>query len=380
MLCVSLLSLVVFSVGVSAKSVDVPAFEVSASHRYSYGGESSSLNYLFTPRNGVTEKSSSIYSGTLTSNGSTPVKLTVVIGFYPTNTDYFIKSGDSTTMELKNIFLSTAFHIGGKKNFYNSGYSKRLLLFYSDGTMEYVDNVTGGESNPVFTFTPKKNVVSFEYILSRDVSLSSGTVFQIEGGVGEWSGDTTHEISINQESEDTGLLKGIGNWLSKLWDGIINIPSNVFNSFKGALDGISDWISSAVTAITELPSKIWSFIEDGLKSLFVPDDEFITGYKDDFDSLLSEKFGAVYQVVNITFGSLERIQDADELNSIELPETTINLPDNNKFSFGGVTVPIVPQGFDGIVNVLKTIVGIVCTILFINGLRKRYDEVMGVEQ
>lgn len=50
------------------------------------------------------------------------------------------------------------------------------------------------------------------------------------------------------------------------------------------------------------------------------------------------------------------------------------------FTFGGYDVQIVPTGFDFIVNILKTVIGIVCTILCVNALRKKYDEVMGVVQ
>ena len=70
---------------------------------------------------------------------------------------------------------------------------------------------------------------------------------------------------------------------------------------------------------------------------------------------------------------------ADETDTIEFPQASINLS-GTPFTFGGYSVKIVPEGFGVLVTAIKSIVAIVCTVAFVNGMRKRYDEIMGVEQ
>lgn len=106
----------------------------------------------------------------------------------------------------------------------------------------------------------------------------------------------------------------------------------------------------------------------------------MVGYKTKWETLLAEKLGAVYQVTEIIFGAWDDVQNADETNTITFPTVSIPLPDNNNFSFGGYDVKIVPDGFEAFVEVVKGAIGIACTFLFINGVRKRYDEVMGVRE
>lgn len=236
----SLVLLLCSVVGVSAKSVDVPAFEIYGTHSYSYNGETSTLMHSFTPRNGIIEKVSEIYSPAYVSNGSA-ITITAKLEFTPTESDIFIQSGDSTELSFKNIFTETVLHYDGAKHWY-SNYSKRLLLFYSDGTMEYIDNVSGNDTNFVFTFTPKKNVVSFEYICSRPITVTSGTTFYIQGALGEWGGDTTHELSIDQTSEEAGLLGDINNSVQEGTDQITNgwTPNPEKPAGSGSVDDMTD--------------------------------------------------------------------------------------------------------------------------------------------
>lgn len=349
--------MLVFSPSVSAEPVDVPPFTVTHTVNTSWYGNYESGFVEFTPYDGVTTQS--FYRGPeYTQFDNEPLTVISTFSFVPIDGGVFLANEGKTTMLVTRIVKEFSYIENGQRYFEYNPESCRLLLFYNDGSMEYVDNVTQDNWQTISaTFTPQKNVVKLEIIMQHTFVPSNGSTFQVVHALGEYQGDTL-EFTIDQESEQTGLLKTIIEWLRSIKDGI----TNVFDS------------------IAELPSKIWQFIENGLKSLFVPDEQFIVDYKDEFDTMLSEKLGAVYQVVNITFGSLERIQEADEANHIELPETTIDLPDNNKFSFGGYDVPIVPEGFGFIADIIKTVVGAVCTVLFINGLRRRYDEIMGVNQ
>lgn len=59
-----------------------------------------------------------------------------------------------------------------------------------------------------------------------------------------------------------------------------------------------------------------------------------------------------------------------------MPEVTVNFSDTS-FSFGGYEVSIIPDGFDVLVTAVKGITSIVCTFLFINSLRNKYEKLIG---
>lgn len=230
----------------------------------------------------------------------------------------------------------------------------KVLVEYYDGKYEYFDlspgNKIGRPTTLYLEFTPEKDVVSIEFILgSSQLDFTDTTKYYgCWIHTGEMISDKSFNVIVDTESVEAGLLSGIIGWIKNIYDTIVN-----------------------------LPSKIWEFISEGLKGLFVPDEDSVAEYKDRFDGLLADKFGAVYQVVNLLFESWDDIKNADLENTVDIPEVVIPLPDDNEFTFGGYSVVIVPEGFEFMVNAIKIIVGISCTVLFVNGLRKRYEDVMG---
>lgn len=278
--------------------------------------------------------------------------------FSNVNGDILLKSGQLSKITLQNGYYNVGFTLKNTSsgNIVSSSYfadpDLKALIFYYDGTMEYVE-LTGTAGRPstlyIEDFTPQKDVIAIEYQFTSSVVSTGSLRYAIPFyTLGEYTGDNSFNLMATVQSEEAGLLSGIIGWIK-----------NIFNS------------------IADLPFKIWEFISNGLKSLFVPSEEFLTKFKDDMDTLLSQKLGAVYQVVHLLTEGWDKIQANDTSNTIDFPEVTIPLPDNNEFKFGGQQVAIVPDGFDFLVTAIKTIVGICCTILFVNGLKRRYDEIMG---
>lgn len=341
---------IVFSLGVNAKSTEIPDYKVNI--KAFITGIPGMTNFSLSeidvfPNNegreickeGVQGLDASAFSFTYVN----------VYTFQSLNGEPLIVKGGQSTVELSGLFF------GSDVNSYvdyTSMANHQVLLFYDDNTMEYASNVTktilGPLQNLRFSITPGKNITKIEVTLRQIRNPQSvSSVFAIMGE----QGNSTYRLIVDQLSEESGFLSGILNKVNQIF-----------------------------TSITELPQKIWSFIENGLKSLFVPSEEFIETFSSDINIMFSEKFGAVYEVVALTLESWDRIQANDEQNIITVPLTTIDLPDNQQFSFGGVDVPIVPEGFEFIVDILKVLVGIVCTILFVNGMRHKYEELMGVEK
>lgn len=139
----------------------------------------------------------------------------------------------------------------------------------------------------------------------------------------------------------------------------------------GLLKNIVDVVKNIWTGITELPSKII----DGIKNLFIPSEEDITNMKDKWDTLLSDRFGALYQVVDLISDYAAAFKEQSK-NTITFPSISIPLA-GATFEFGGWEVQVIPDGFDTLINALKLIISIVCTFLFINGLKNRFDKILG---
>lgn len=155
----------------------------------------------------------------------------------------------------------------------------------------------------------------------------------------------------------------------------------LLSSILGLVGNIKDGVGNIVSGITELPIKIWSFFEDGLKNLFVPSEEDITGIKQDWDNLLSDRFGGLYQSIHLIDDFADSFSNPEEQNTIAVPELTVNLVGSD-FTFGGQDVQIIPDKFSFLIDAIKLIIDILATVLFVNGLRNRFmkDVIGGSEE
>ena len=238
-----------------------------------------------------------------------------------------------------------------------------IMLTYADGTTErmevdvYADTDLGLDIN--FEFTPTKNIARVDLYVDSNLYEQLRTPYNtdqiiITSYLGEFKGDNKYNFNIEFQSEEAGLLSGLLGWVK-----------NIFNK-----------IGDIGQAIIELPGKIADLVVTGVKNLFIPSTEDVENFSGKMDTLLENKLGAVYQVSNTVIEAWDRVQEADEQDTINFPETEIQLLGDDTFAFGGYDVQIVPEGFTWLATIVKSVAGIVATIAFINGLRKRYDEVM----
>lgn len=137
-------------------------------------------------------------------------------------------------------------------------------------------------------------------------------------------------------------------------------------------DQVPDLIGDVIEGITNLPQAIM----DGIVGLFVPNADAIAAYQNQWSELLSTRFGAVYQSVQLLDEFAQSIQMQDEQNTVPFPSVTLDLA-GVPFTFGGWTVQVVPPGFEFVVEMLKRIVSIVATLAFLNSMRNKFERVLG---
>ena len=150
-------------------------------------------------------------------------------------------------------------------------------------------------------------------------------------------------FSLEEKDQSTGLLKGVIEWLQSIRDGIVNVKNS----------------------IVELPNKIWAVMENGIKGLIVPSEEDISNMHNQWDELMRDRFGAIYESGDIVHQFAQTMETssvmvADNGGVITMPSATINVA-GTAFTFGGYEVDLVPNGFQWLVDTIKMVVNIVCT-------------------
>lgn len=103
---------------------------------------------------------------------------------------------------------------------------------------------------------------------------------------------------------------------------------------------------------------------------FVPSTEFFEEYFDQFDYLLEERMGFMYTaysyIIDLYYNLIDYWKDEGSVQSyIVFPVVEIPISEGTVFSFGGWEVNVIPEGFESIVETLKMIVNLICTIYMI---------------
>lgn len=151
---------------------------------------------------------------------------------------------------------------------------------------------------------------------------------------------------------------------------ISNLSVTSSDKATGLLSGILAFLQTIYNAIVSLPSNIASAIIEGLKGLFIPSEEDITGIKSQYESLFSQRLGFIYQAASWITDFAQTML------------STLQSGNTYQFTFPGVSVPL-PDGTNmvllqeqqvslenGLMDVLRpvlgTIVSFICVVSFIN--------------
>lgn len=160
------------------------------------------------------------------------------------------------------------------------------------------------------------------------------------------------------------------------WTNWAKLPCITYLDNSGTDDDNDEEILGGLAGIWQSLKNLPQALLDGIKGLFVPDAEDIAEYSDQWQNLLANRFGAIYQSVDVIDQFASGIQEADQTNTVYFPIVSLSLA-GAQFSFGGWDVQIVPTGFDFIITTLKRIISIVATLAFINAMRIKFEKILG---
>lgn len=148
-------------------------------------------------------------------------------------------------------------------------------------------------------------------------------------------------IEQNQEAEQT--RKGILETIRSVLSGITNLPGLIWNAIKGGFEAITKGLTNMLDFIKTLPGLIWdaikggfeaitnalislgNFIIDGLKSLFIPENDFFSNYFQELYNFFTVKFGILLYPVDLLLDVLGRFLDLPPTSSglVHIPNISI---------------------------------------------------------
>lgn len=149
-------------------------------------------------------------------------------------------------------------------------------------------------------------------------------------------------------------------------------PTTSDDKVAAEIEKSNNLLENIVNGILNLPQ----LILDGIKGLFVPDAEAMAAYKEQWEALLSQRFGAIYESVQLIDDFVSSIELKSTQGYISFPEVSVDLV-GTTFTFGGWNVQVVPSGFEAVVEILKKIISIVATLAFLNSMRNKFENILG---
>lgn len=131
------------------------------------------------------------------------------------------------------------------------------------------------------------------------------------------------------------------------------------------------WGKNMLTSLDELPEKI----AEEMGKLFQPDEGKIESVQEQSQQLAEDRLGAVAQAGQVIDGFVGAFQHQTATEYLTVPVLTVPLGEVD-WIIGGWTVQVVPDAFKPIVEVLKTVIDIVCTLAFLKSMRARFERML----
>lgn len=281
-----------------------------------------------------------------------------------------------------------------------NGYSNFWLRYYQDGVAKSLNTSFFSAANAINVDTGSSTAVQVSQWLYPNVATAPiYDFYTVSGDPGNYTagvygftylnrpetvGDVDYSaytyllFSCPTITTDKDTLVQIEEKLDSITSTMEGVQTELEET-NSLLDDIKEGIGGVVDKITSLPGEIWNTVSTGLTELFLPSEEALTDYKSDLEALLSDHFGAVWQTGDLIAEYFENFDAADPKETILFPEVTIDV--GAPFTFGGWEVQVVPDGFDFLIESLKWIIDVICTLAVVNTLKERLSDILvGGEQ
>lgn len=253
------------------------------------------------------------------------------------------------------------------------------IVYPAFGSMYYGTGLTDGDlASSIFYVTSAK----LDSFYQSGGTSSSGNNNSVGNAISSVSRQVSN-LSNKLTTVQTSVESKIDTMGSNIVTGLNNVvqsaqqnTQNIINTVTQKVDEVKTGITEVKDSIIDLPNKL----EEMLTGFFVPDEETINAKFAEFETLLSDRFGLIYQSADIIHDFADSFQSqavmlADTGGVIQLPSVTVNLAGTD-FSFGGYDVDIIPDGFEFLQTAVRLATSMICTVVFINMCKNKLEAIL----
>lgn len=200
--------------------------------------------------------------------------------------------------------------------------------------------------------------VPFDFCPDASFDTNMITLELSMSGVPDYGLGTVRPCTVTVQTSDDHQTSAIGGFFDGLW-----------KKLSGAFDKIGNWFSALGDRIQDFFTKL---VED-IKGLFVPSDGYFDRKQQELQDAMSEHLGMVYQAGALLDDLLESVTSGSNKGTITFPEVKWG----DQILISTQEVRIIPEGFEWLQTICKTVTTLVLCLAFLNMLRIKFEEFTG---
>lgn len=230
---------------------------------------------------------------------------------------------------------------------------------YELETEDVVIKASGLTSTKTCNFTFRVKSVSHNFVSIRVVH-NLGSAYEYFSNVG--FDDFSDSNGFIFWRIDSGVRSGNFQFT------LIDMQQEALDDLTDTTTKIEENTSGILDAIVNLPTMIF----DNLIGLFVPDENFYNEWYTNFDNMLADRLGFVYQSFDYIIDFWTTIIDANIVvtQTLTVPEFSYTFIDGTVYTFGGWEVRVVPEGFESLQSISYSITMMIMCLAMMNyGIR-----------
>ena len=169
------------------------------------------------------------------------------------------------------------------------------------------------------------------------------------------------------------------------FSGSITFDQN--SMISGLISSIIQWLKQILNAILSLPQKIADLVIDGIKSLFLPSAEDLSGVFETATGKLEERLGFIYQITTWLFDLFNSfLVSINPQEYITVPKLSIpwtNMPDWASVSGNELVIwqefqfKVIPEGAESLQTIVKTMTSLWAVLSLIACCVDSYHDFVG---
>lgn len=277
-------------------------------------------------------------------------------GYYSFYADYYNRFPLVSSVDLQSgYWYSGTLHFWINTGVVNQSITFTMRLSLQDNQASFIQTVTTASTaygtavvTFDFDFYVDNSFTCSEVILElSDLNLSTNYSSQVDAS-----------FAVTCRSDSQHQTSAIGGFFDGLW-----------KKLSGAFDKIGGWFSALGDRIQGFFTKL---VED-IKGLFVPSDGYFDSKQAEISDAMQDHLGMVYQAGSLIDDLIQSVTTGTNKGTITFP--TVKFQEYTIIETREIR--IIPEGFEFLQTICKTVTTIVVCLAFLNMLRIKFEQFMG---